>query len=281
MDWQDTEGEFDGFLKIKSIFKDKSTIKIPIKHHKHARKIMDDGGSLMTSFLISNNFVNLRWQLPDVPKREDGKKIGCDQGYKDVLTCSDTQVTPKTDNHGHSLESIIAKLSRKKKGTKAFKRAQTHRQNFINWSINQLDLTNIKEIGLERVWNIRYKTRSSRIMSHWTNTLIRDKVEQVCEDNGVRLSHQSSTYRSQRCSGCGSVRKANRKGKVYTCKRCGLQMDADLNASLNHEVDLPEIPYALRKLKLNRGDGFLWTPDGFFELLTGRSLESLLPQQSR
>jgi hypothetical protein len=113
-------------------------------------------------------------------------------------------------------------------------------------------------------------------MQHWTNTIIRDKVETLCEENGVYLLHQSATYRSQRWSGCGIVRKANRKGKSYTCKHCGLQIDADYNASLNHVVDLPEIPYALRKLQLNRGNGFYWVESGFYDFATGRRLESLL-----
>ncbi|KKN16280.1 hypothetical protein LCGC14_0977350, partial [marine sediment metagenome] len=33
---------------------------------------------------------------------------------------------------------------------------------------------------------------------------------------------------------------------------CGLELDADYNASLNHQHDLPDIPHALRKLNLNR-----------------------------
>ena len=33
---------------------------------------------------------------------------------------------------------------------------------------------------------------------------------------------QSSAYRSQRCSGCGIVRKQNRIGKVYKCNNCNL-----------------------------------------------------------
>jgi hypothetical protein len=41
--------------------------------------------------------------------------------------------------------------------------------------------------------------------------------------------------------------------------------DADLNASLNHEVDLPDVPYGLRILKLNR-KGFFWKSEGFFNL---------------
>jgi hypothetical protein len=42
-------------------------------------------------------------------------------------------------------------MTRKQKGSKSFKRTSNHRKNFINWSINQLNLDNIKEIGLERI----------------------------------------------------------------------------------------------------------------------------------
>jgi transposase len=199
---------------------------------------------------------------------------------KDILTCSDKQTTPKVDKHGHSLESIMRKLASKKKGSRAFSRAQAHRNNFINWSLNQLNLDNIKEIRLEKVWNIGYKSKTSRLMQHWTNTLIRDKVESICAETGVQLKHQSSTYRSQRCSGCGVVRKANRKGKTYLCKHCGLEIDADYNASLNHIIDLPEIPYNLRKLKMNRGNGFYWLESGIYEFETGRCLQSLPPVES-
>jgi len=52
-------------------------------------------------------------------------------------------------------------------------------------------------------------------------------------------------------------------------------MDADLNAAKNHEISLPEIPYDLRNLNLNRKDGFMWREDGFYDL-DGRSLQSLL-----
>ena len=89
------------------------------------------------------------------------------------------------------------------------------------------------------------------------------------EELGVQVKLQSSTYRSQRCSGCGVVRKRNRKGKTYTCD-CGLILDSDYNASLNHQHELPDIPYNLRRLNLNR-KGFFWKSEGFFSL-TGEIL---------
>jgi len=259
------ECNFNGFLKISSITKIKTKILIPIKFTNHSNKFKDGKFERMTSFLIKNDSIDIRWKTESIEPKTKGITVGGDQGFKDILTLSNKTTTPKEDVHGHSLESIIEKLSRKKKGSKAFKRAQEHRKNFINWSINQLNFEDIQQINLEKIWNINYKSGTSRKLSHWTNSNIVDKIESRCESEGVLLKLQSSTYRSQRCSACGVVLKSNRKGKEYICKHCGNVIDADFNASLNHEIELPEIPYNLRILKLNR-KGFLWLENGLFTL---------------
>lgn len=276
--WLDANNYFNGFLKMSALLKDTKAIYIPIKMHKHSNKLMnDDNGKMMTSFLITESHVNIRWDIPKKELKTIGDVVGADQGAKTCLTLSDNQATTH-DIHGHTLDSIMKRLSGKKKGSKSFRRTQKHRENYINWSLKQLDFSNIREIRLERIWNIGYKNNKSRFLSHFTNTLIRDKVEQLALENGVHFVEQDSTYRSQRCSGCGLVRKANRKGKLYICNCCGNIMDADLNAAMNHSIDLPEVPYTLRKKNFNRGnDGFYWKPDGFFDFSSGRSLESLPP----
>lgn len=263
-----------GFLVLSSLFnKDFSRkplrIAIPIFNHKHSNRLKDKSIKRLGSFLVDKGSVDIRWELPEIPKKEQGIVVGVDQGYKDVVTLSNLQEIPKTCKHGHSLVSIIDRLSRKKKGSKSFKRSQDHRKNFINWTINQINLNNVNEIRLEEICNIGYKTSRSREISHWTNTLIRNKVEDVCQLNGVHFVEQTATYRSQRCSSCGNVRKSNRKSKIYNCKNCGLVIDADVNASLNHLADLPDVPYELRKMNLNRGNGFLWLENGFFDLNYG------------
>lgn len=275
-DFLETNNKFKGFIRLKSITKTKLIIKIPIKFSKHTRKLIEKNESIMlNSFLISENSIDTRWKYNEPDKKEKGDIVGADQGFKDVLTLSDKQKTPKTCPHGHSLESILRRISRLKKGSESFKRAQSHRTNFINWSINQLNLKSVKQINLEKIWNIGYKSRSSRILSHWTNTAIRDKVHDYCLEHGVHVKEQSCTYRSQRCSGCGIVRKSNRKGKVYNCKHCKLEIDADLNASLNLAIDLPEIPYGFRKSRNNLGNGFYWRENGYFSFETGTSLQSV------
>ena len=254
------------FLKLSSILKDRQEIIIPIFEHKQSLRLKSKSEKRLGSFLISKSHVEVRYQLPTPKKKNGNIKIGIDQGLKDVITTSDGQIINKTCKHGHSLENIIERLSRKQKGSNGFKRSQDHRKNFINWTINQLNLDNIDIVGLERIWNIGFKNTKSRILSHWTNTIIRDKIEQKCLESGVHLIHQTSTYRSQRCSSCGNVRKSNRKGKIYSCKNCNNELDADYNASLNHEQNLPDVPYGLRQMNLNRGKGFLWLESGFFGL---------------
>ena len=51
-DWLETEGEFDGYLRLKSIMKNKTEIKIPVKFHKHSRKLARSREQ-MNSYLIS------------------------------------------------------------------------------------------------------------------------------------------------------------------------------------------------------------------------------------
>lgn len=271
-DIQETEnGKYYGFIRIASIG-NKMFIKIPLVINRTFKKYKHNK---LTGIGISDNKIELLWRIPKPVIKTSGNEIGVDQGMKDVVTCSNGFTPNKKCIHGHSLESIMRKMSNKKKGSKAFKRAQDHRTNFVNWSINQLNLSNIKEVKFEQVVNIGFKQGKSRLMSHWTNTIICDKLKSYCEEEGVRFTLVPSVYRSQRCNSCGIVRKSNRKGKEYKCKHCGYTADADLNASMNLLVDLPEIPYSLRKLQMNRGNGFYWKPDGIYEFETGRSYESL------
>ena len=260
-DFEKSDKFFEGFLRLKSIGSSFDKIILPIRFHKHSKQFST--WERKNSFLVGENFVNIRWFKETPAKKEMGSTLGADQGKTTCLTLSDSQITTK-NSQGIALPEILEKLARKKKGSKAFRSAQVERKNYINWSINQLNFSGIKEIRLEDIWNISYGRRLPRKLVHWTNTIIRDKVEARCETEGVLLKFQTSTYRSQRCSCCGFVRKANRKGKTYLCVNCGLEIDADLNAALNHEQDLPDVPYSLRVLKLNR-KGFFWKPEGFFD----------------
>jgi predicted RNA-binding Zn-ribbon protein involved in translation (DUF1610 family) len=264
LSWE-TSTTFDGWLEIFSIGKSYGRIEIPVNRHRHLNKLAQ--GKQLSGLLVSETRVDVRFSK-EAPKREAcaTKVVGADTGLKSVLTLSDGQASPTRTQHGHSLESVCECISRKKKGSKAFAKAQAHRTNLINWSVNQLNFDYIAEVRLEKVTNINHGRCASRRMQAWTNSDIQRKVERLMEERNVSVKLQPSAYRSQRCSSCGNVRKANRKGKLYSCKRCGFICDADMNAARNHEQSLPAIPDAFFRKGRNLGHGFLWTSSGCFDL---------------
>ena len=224
----------------------------PIRTHKHCENLKKKGGKLKNSFLFSENSVELRWEIP-VTKSCGTKIVGVDQGVNSIISLSDDSEVGNCDSHGHTLKSIMTTLSRRKKNSKGFKRAQAHRKNLINHIINQVDWSQYSEVRLEKVKNLRKGKRTSKILKHFTYPLIRDKIMSSCEEQKVSVIEQESPYRSQRCSSCGIVRKSNRKKKVYSCSNCNFVCDADKNAALNHAIDLPKLDYGVR-------DGFFWLP---------------------
>lgn len=251
-------GKFWGFVELGCLGKTFGKIRIPII--KHPRM----GENPRVGVVFFKKSVQLAWDMPTTPVQRGDKIVGIDTGLKSVATLSDGQTTPDIDSHGHSYEAILEKMSRKRKGSNAFRKAAAHRKNFVHWAINRLNFAGVKEIRLEKVVNIRFGRRTSKKLSSWSNPEISDKIKRLCEKLEVPVIEQSCAYRSQRCSKCGNVRKSNRKGKLYVCRSCGFSADADFNAAINHSIDLPPCPKVLTGQKLNLGKGFFWKPTGFF-----------------
>jgi transposase len=259
-DFTSNKNKFIGFVRLSSIKKG-LTIKVPLIK----TPVFDKWnvlGKRKQSIRLSEKNINLFFEIEELPKKEVGEIVGCDQGITEMLTLSDNQTVPKYQGR-YSLSDVQNILARKKKGSKSFAKAQDFRKNIINWSINQLNFSNIKELRLEKLFQVGKGKSRSRFMSHWTYTLINDKLKRLSEEKGFLLKEVTNEFRSQRCSDCGWVRKANRKKKSFCCNKCGNELDADLNASYNLLLDLYEIPYWVRLKKINR-KGFYWMPDGLF-----------------
>ena len=255
--FQPTNKLFNIFVRIKQIG-NKQQIVFPVKFNKVIRKFLKLG-KLKSSIRISKKQITFFFDLPEAPKKGN-VIVGADQGLTTCLTLSDGQVTKK-NKHNHDLTSITKILTRRVKNSKGFKRTQTHRKNYVNWSLNQLNFKNIKQVKFEKICNLRKGKKTSRYLSHWCYTLIKDKLVSLSEDKGFVFTEQDNKYRSQRCSACGWTHKLNRKGKTFKCKRCRFLTDSDLNAASNHEVELVEIPRQVWLQKLNRSSGFYWNED--------------------
>jgi hypothetical protein len=255
--------EVDGttWIRLSSIGR-KIQIRIPLAQTAPSRK-WGSVGERKQFVRLSSDRLWLVYAVPDAPRKGQGT-IGADQGVTTALTLSSGATTQKCP-HGHDLASIQRTLSGRKKGSEGFRRAQEHRKNYIGWSLNQLRpaLAAAKMVNLERVKHLRRGVRSSRFLSHWTYTLIKEKMARLAEEEGFLLCEVSNAFRSQRCFECGFVRKANRKSKTFKCTSavCSHTADADLNAACNLSLDLPWVPKWVRLEKRNRA-GFYWTADG-------------------
>jgi len=135
-------------------------------------------------------------------------------------------------------------MKRTKKGSKHYGKLQKLRANFIRWSVNKskefIVDNNIKVIALEDVRFLGKGINQGQFLNKFEHSLIRSKLNSLCEDCGASLLLQTNAYRSQRCSACGFTHKLNRKKgtKRFICLNCGLEIDADLNAALNHSINL-------------------------------------------
>lgn len=223
----DNQTSFDGWITIGCIGR-KMKLVLPFKRHKHFNEL-DESGEMTKGARIGRKNVTFIFNLPDVPKKRNGEILGIDIGVTNCIATSQDNLSKK-DVHGHTLTSIMKKLSLRKKGSNGFRQAQNHRKNYINWAVNQLDLTGVKEIRRENIKNLRKGKKSSRFLAHWTYTDIFDKLDRLCEKQGVLVTKVNPAYTSQICAKCGT--KGKRRGKHFSCS-CRITTDSDLNAALN------------------------------------------------
>ena len=237
-------------------------LRLPFKFSNYHRSKFNDWETASPTLCKDGIKLNFSKLIPKRLKQKQNSKakefvpgqVGCDQGINSVITLACRKgdkicsfQSPSKDKQGWTLAKIIKRLKRCKKGSKQYARYQILRANFIRWSINQAKtFTKENKIEVIALEDIRFMGKGSNIggfLSKFEHSLIRSKLNSLCEDCGASLLLQTNAYRSQRYSKCGFVHKLNRKKgtKQFICVNCGNTIDADLNAALNHSVNLPPL----------------------------------------
>ena len=193
-------------------------LRLPFKFSKYHRSKFSDRKIASPTLCrdgIKLNFVKL------IPKRMKQKQnlkakefvpgqVGCDQGINSVITLAyrlngeiESFQSPSKDKQGWTLSKIIKRLQRCRRGSKQYSHYQKLRANFIRWSINQarsfIKDNEIKTIALEDVRSIGKGRNVGGFLSKFEHSLIRSKLNSLCEDCGASLLLQTNAYRSQRC----------------------------------------------------------------------------------
>lgn len=226
---------FDLWITLGSLGTSKA-IRVPLKKHSQFNKLSKNG-TLRPSIRISDDKITFFFKS-EPAKTEAKPALGIDLGVRSVFSTSDGQQVG-TDKHGWTMTDIQKRLARRKKGSAGFRRTQAHRQNYIGWAFNNLNLADVGEVKLENLKGMRKGKRLNRHLQGWTYRAIVGIVEQKCEERGVRVSFVPRQYTSQRCFACGIVEKGNRRGATYECS-CGYVCDADVNAAKNISLLSPK-----------------------------------------
>ena len=90
--------------------------------------------------------------------------------------------------------------------------------------------------------------------SMWARAKLTNKLISKLNWHGFEIIEVDPAYTSQMCSVCGCIHEENRHYKEFKCQHCGLEMDADYNASINIEkrpLD-KELQVIVEKYKYNQ-----------------------------
>jgi len=170
-------------------------------------------------------FCDVYFEKPEPFKKKNGKEHGFDIGYKKLLVDSDGK------QYGQSFEKLCEKISRKQQGSKSFKRSLKERDELIDKTVKDIDLSKTKTVFVEDLKNVKHKSKiGHRFMNklqRWSYARVIHRFELICEETGVQFQQVNPMNTSRTCCNCGTIAAESRKGEIFKCINCGWSADAD------------------------------------------------------
>jgi len=135
-----------------------------------------------------------------------------------------------------SYEACGAYLAQKKKVQALFDSVKKLKELYIDKIIEQILRLNPVYIAIEHL-DIRGMTKGSMakpLLARKFN-YFRKALTKKCKEKNVELRLVDTYFpSSKKCSRCGNVKKSLLlEERIYYCEKCGLELDRDLNASIN------------------------------------------------
>ncbi len=171
-----------------------------------------------------------------------------DEHESTIITCRERR--HQMQGHGKRLAKLNASLSRKKKGSRRYKklvraksRMKAHHERVIKDMAHKISKEIVK-VAVERQANtivmgdikdiadeVSLGKKTNQKISGWNHGQIRKFVEYKSEAEGIAVVMQDERYTSQTCPSCGNRHKP--KGRNYRCPSCGFQSHRDVVGQVN------------------------------------------------
>ncbi len=231
-----------GFISLSTI---SGRIKISVKIPDYFMGYTDWNISSATLLLKKGRiFLNLVAETEAPTKIKPNKAIGIDRGIINPAVTSDNRFFNSRHIRAVKGKYRWLKQQLQSKGTRSAKRylrkLSGREQRFmkdVNHCISKqiaesdADVFVLEELHIKR--SKKNGKRFNKKLGTWAFKQFQEFLEYKAEALGKTVEYVSPKNTSQRCSKCGEVRKANRRGVWYHCKNCGFALNSDLNAARN------------------------------------------------
>jgi IS605 OrfB family transposase len=186
--------------------------------------------------------------MPDPAVGEDPTVSGVDVGISRVAVASNGRFFSGKRVKEHARKLFRQRRALQAKGTKSAKRHLKRlgrRENRFRRDVNHQVSKHLVEslppgstLALEDLTDIRERVKARRKarreLHNWPFAQFRQFVAYKAAARGIRVVYVDARYSSQGCSRCGHVARSNRQSQSwFACRRCGYQLNADLNAARN------------------------------------------------
>lgn len=185
----------------------------------------------------------------------NGEFVGCDRGIKKIAVTSDKRFfgggyVKRVSRRYQKLRSALQ--SKKHSGKRHLVKIKGKENRFrrdVNHVISKQIVQGLKKgttLILEKLTGLTAncvpKMRRKKVEDRakrrehgsWSYFQLEEFLKYKSTYKGVLVDHVNARYTSRGCSKCGYVARANRSCQSrFICKKCGYQLNADLNASFN------------------------------------------------
>jgi IS605 OrfB family transposase len=202
--------------------------------------------------------------------RTEGREIGVDMGYTEVLTDSDGK--RYGEGYGKASSAISDKRCRRqrtrnrlgaavrtmlksgnakeikkakniakhnlgrKKLEENYRRDKEELKSIINRALNEFFAGDVRLVVVEKLAAVmrgRFGKVLNRRLSGWLRGYLKERIQFKAKKFGVQIAEVNPAYSSATCPLCSSSDKSQRRGDEFKCRVCGMAGESDHLAAVN------------------------------------------------